>query len=117
MGAFYFVGVSMSKELANMDSNDHLVEQIAALIENAKQHVVTVVNSTMIVTYYEIGRMIVEHEQKGASRAEGREGVFPRLGEGFDRAEHENFWLAGGEDKGLLQGAINTKSIRSIAHD
>ena len=43
-----------------MNSNDHLVEQIAALIENAKQHVVTVVNSTMIVTYYEIGRMIVE---------------------------------------------------------
>ena len=50
-GHFIFVGVSMSKELANMDSNDHLVEQIAALIENAKQHVVTVVNSTMIVTY------------------------------------------------------------------
>ena len=69
----------MSKELANMDSNDHLVEQIAALIENAKQHVVTVVNSTMIVTYYEIGRMIVEHEQKGALRADYGKGVLKEL--------------------------------------
>ena len=69
----------MSKELANMDSNDHLVEQIAALIENAKQHVVTVVNSTMIVTYYEIGRMIVEHEQKGELRAEYGKSVLKEL--------------------------------------
>ncbi len=79
MGHLIFVGVSMSKELANMDSNDHLVERIAALIENAKQHVVTVVNSTMIVTYYEIGRMIVEHEQKGALRAEYGKSVLKEL--------------------------------------
>ena len=95
---FIFVGVSMSKELANMDSNDHLVEQIAALIENAKQHVVTVVNSTMIVTYYEIGRMIVEHEQKGASRAEYGKSVLKelsknltnRFGRGFSVDNLEN---------------------------
>ena len=39
-------------------------------------------------------------EAEGAAwtLADGREVVFPRLGEGFDRAEHENFWLAGGED-------------------
>ena len=95
---FIFVGVSMSKELANVDSNDHLVEQIAALIENAKQHVVTVVNSTMIVTYYEIGRMIVEHEQKGASRAEYGKSVLKelsknltnRFGRGFSVDNLEN---------------------------
>ena len=88
----------MSKELANMDSNDHLVEQIAALIENAKQHVVTVVNSTMIVTYYEIGRMIVEHEQKGELRAEYGKSVLKelsknltnRFGRGFSVDNLEN---------------------------
>ena len=88
----------MSKELANMNSNDHLVEQIAALIENAKQHVVTVVNSTMIVTYYEIGRMIVEHEQKGALRAEYGKSVLKelsknltnRFGRGFSVDNLEN---------------------------
>ena len=97
-GHFIFVGVSMSKELANMESNDHLVEQIAALIENAKQHVVTVVNSTMIVTYYEIGRMIVEHEQKGALRAEYGKSVLKelsknltnRFGRGFSVDNLEN---------------------------
>ena len=52
----------MSKELKNMDGNDRLAEQIALLIENAKQHIVATVNSTMTATYYEIGRMIVEHE-------------------------------------------------------
>ena len=88
----------MSKELANIDSNDHLVEQIAALIENAKQHVVTVVNSTMIVTYYEIGRMIVEHEQKGELRAEYGKSVLKelsknltnRFGRGFSVDNLEN---------------------------
>ena len=88
----------MSKELANMDSNDHLAEQIAALIENAKQHVVTVVNSTMIVTYYEIGRMIVEHEQKGELRAEYGKSVLKelsknltnRFGRGFSVDNLEN---------------------------
>ena len=88
----------MSKELTNIDSNDHLVEQIAALIENAKQHVVTVVNSTMIVTYYEIGRMIVEHEQKGELRAEYGKSVLKelsknltnRFGRGFSVDNLEN---------------------------
>ena len=88
----------MSKELANIDSNDHLAEQIATLIENAKQHVVTVVNSTMIVTYYEIGRMIVEHEQKGALRAEYGKSVLKelsknltnRFGRGFSVDNLEN---------------------------
>ena len=91
---FIFVGVSMSKELANMDSNDHLVEQITALIENAKQHVATVVNSTMIVTYYEIGRMIVEHEQKGGAAG----GVWKECLKGTLEKSYESLWqrLLGG---------------------
>ena len=86
----------MSKELANMENNDHLVEQIAILIENAKQHVVAMVNSTMIVTYYEIGCMIVEHEQKGAQRAaygvlkELSKNLTNRFGRGFSVDNLEN---------------------------
>lgn len=88
----------MRKELTNMDGNDHLVEQIALLIENAKRHVVSVVNSTMVVTYYEIGCMIVEHEQKGAQRAAYGEGVLKelsknltnRFGRGFSVDNLEN---------------------------
>lgn len=88
----------MSKELTNMDGSNHLAEQIAILIENAKQHVVAMVNSTMIVTYYEIGRMIVEHEQKGAQRAAYGKGVLKelsknltnRFGRGFSVDNLEN---------------------------
>ena len=39
-------------------------------MENARKKVVTTVNQTMVLTYFEIGRMIVEKEQKGENRAE-----------------------------------------------
>jgi predicted nuclease of restriction endonuclease-like (RecB) superfamily len=46
-----------------------LFNNIALLIEQAKQYVVTTVNTTMVHTYFEIGRMIVEEEQQGKQRA------------------------------------------------
>ena len=69
----------MSKELAKTEANDRLAEQIATLIENAKQHIVTTVNSTMTATYYEIGRRLVEHEQKGKKRAQYGAKLIPDL--------------------------------------
>lgn len=88
----------MRKEPANIGGGDRLAEQIAALIEKAKQHIVTAVNSTMVVTYYEIGRMIVEHEQKGEQRAAYGKGVLKelskrltnRFGRGFSVDNLEN---------------------------
>ncbi len=46
-----------------------LYAKIAELLQTAKQAVVRVVNQTMVYTYYEIGRMIVEEEQEGKERA------------------------------------------------
>lgn len=51
-------------------SNQHLYTQIAQLLQAARQNVVRAVNQTMVYTYYEIGRMIVEDEQQGKERAE-----------------------------------------------
>lgn len=51
-------------------NNNQLFEQIAKLLNKARQEVVRSVNQTMVYTYYEIGRMIVEGEQKGEHRAE-----------------------------------------------
>jgi predicted nuclease of restriction endonuclease-like (RecB) superfamily len=48
----------------------HLYISIKSLIENAKVQIVRKVNTTIIMTYYEIGRMILEDEQTGKSRAE-----------------------------------------------
>jgi len=44
--------------------------KIAELLINARNKVVQYVNTTMVYTYFEIGRIIVEEEQKGKERAE-----------------------------------------------
>lgn len=49
--------------------NKQLYEKIAELLYAARQNVVRTVNQTMVYTYYEIGRMIVEDEQEGQGRA------------------------------------------------
>lgn len=50
--------------------NTQLLNTISALLENARKNVVVAVNQTMVLTYFEIGRMIVEDEQNGENRAE-----------------------------------------------
>ena len=47
-----------------------LISGIKKLIDEARKQVVRNVNTTMLVTNFEIGRMIVEYEQKGRQRAE-----------------------------------------------
>ncbi|MBN9297957.1 MAG: DUF1016 family protein [Filimonas sp.] len=47
-----------------------LLQSIKTLIQDARQHVVRNVNTTMLITYFEIGRMLVEDEQKGSHRAD-----------------------------------------------
>ena len=47
-----------------------MFQQIAVLLQDARQQVLRTVNSTMVYTYFEIGRMIVEEEQNGKERAE-----------------------------------------------
>ena len=62
----------MSKELDKRDDSldNKLYNRIEELIELARQKVVSVVNLTMVHTYFEVGRMIVEDEQQGKDRAE-----------------------------------------------
>lgn len=49
---------------------NNLYSKIAELLKDSRQTVVRAVNKTMVYTYFEIGRMIVEDEQKGKERAE-----------------------------------------------
>ena len=56
----------MKKEVHPND----LYLKIAGLLQAARQNVVRAVNQTMVYTYFEIGRMIVEDEQQGKERAE-----------------------------------------------
>lgn len=56
----------MSKDI----QNKMVFQQVVELLQNARQQVLRTVNSTMVYTYFEIGRIIVEEEQSGKDRAE-----------------------------------------------
>jgi len=58
--------------MTKIDKNIDLgfYNKIAELLKNARNKVVQTVNTTMVYTYFEIGRIIVEEEQKGKERAE-----------------------------------------------
>lgn len=47
-----------------------LFTELRGLIQSARHAVATTVNTLQVLTNFEIGRRIVEHEQKGAERAE-----------------------------------------------
>ena len=67
----------MSKDL----QNKILFQQVAELLQNARQQVLRTVNSTMVCTYFEIGRMIVEEEQQGKEKAEYGKQILSELSE------------------------------------
>ncbi len=46
-----------------------LIQEIAHVIQMARGQVRQAVNQTMVASYWEVGRLIVEHEQKGEARA------------------------------------------------
>jgi len=70
----------------------NLYSSIASLIEQGKSSVRTAVNSAMVLTYWNIGKLIVEDEQQGEARAEYGKAVVKELasslseefGKGFD---------------------------------
>lgn len=84
--------------MSSLPFNTTLYAQIASLLQSARQKIVQVVNQTMVSTYYEIGRIIVEDEQQGNERAEYGKRVLKELskrlnndfGKGFSVQNLEN---------------------------
>ena len=78
---------------------EHLHDQIATVIATGKQTAYRAINSTMVLTYWEIGRLIVEEEQQGKERADYREFLIVSLakrlkvefGSGYSQANLRNF--------------------------
>ena len=65
--------------MAKMKKNNALYNAIKILLIKAKNQIVYHVNITMVLTYYEMGRIIVEDEQKGKYRAEYSKKVLEHL--------------------------------------
>ena len=76
-----------------------LIKRVVAIIEEAQTRVVRVVNSTMVLAYWSIGREIVEFVQSGSARAEYGEQVLEglasrlrkRVGRGYSIRNLRNF--------------------------
>lgn len=77
---------------------DALFTQISQLVESARGQVQRNINTLMVQTYWHIGRVIVKHEQQGASRATyGKaqlhtlaQQLTERFGKGFDATNLRN---------------------------
>ena len=63
-----------------IDIKDIYLKIKETLIESRKQ-TYTAVNSAMVQTYWQIGRIIVEHEQNGNLRAEYGKAILEKLSE------------------------------------
>ena len=57
-----------SRKLTAKDLNA-LVTEVRGLIQSARHAAATTVNTLQVLTNFEIGRHIIEHEQRGAARA------------------------------------------------
>ena len=83
--------------MSEIINTENLYKNILNLLKNSKEQVLRTVNSTMVKTYFEIGRLIVEDEQKGFERAEyGKETLknlsaklTKELGKGFSQRNLE----------------------------
>ncbi len=62
-------------------SNSHLLGKISELLSEARKFVANTVNQTVVITYFEVGRLIVEDEQEGKERAEYGKSVLKELSE------------------------------------
>ena len=61
--------------------SNQLANRISELLISARKKVLQTVNHTMVLTYFEIGRMIVEEEQNGKQRADYGKHIIKSLSE------------------------------------
>lgn len=80
------------KKTAISSSEDALFRDIRAVLKAARTSAYRAVNSAMVQAYWQVGRLILEHEQRGRKRAAYGEAVLEKLstrllaefGRGFD---------------------------------
>jgi hypothetical protein len=85
----------------NDEQYDLLIKQISTLITDAKRHIAATVNNTLVETYWNVGKYIIEFEQKGNARAKYGEKLLVNLskdlttllGKGYSRPNLQNMRL------------------------
>ena len=101
-----------------LKENEILYKSIAQLLNNAKQKIVATINNTMVLTYFEIGKMIVEEEQKGSKNAQYGSFIIESLsnkltsefGKGFSKRNIElirQFYLTYKNTKSMISQSLS----------
>ena len=91
--------------MEELTNNSSMIGKIKKLLDNARANVAQQVNTELLNTYWQIGRIIVEYEQKNELRAEYGKQTLKELskvltaefGKGFSRSNLQNmraFYLA-----------------------
>jgi len=78
---------------SNSPCANNLLQALCQLLTQSRQKLQQTVNSTMVQTYWQVGRLIVEDEQQGKQRAQYAKQTLKQLsstltaefGKGFDR--------------------------------
>ena len=71
--------------------NTEFYNKVVELLKEARNSVVRTINKTMVYTYFEIGRTIVEEEQKGKERAEYGKQIIKELSKRLTREFGKGF--------------------------
>ena len=101
-----------------------LVAEVRELVQAARRSAVSVVNTLQVLTNFEIGRRIVEHEQKGAKRAgygtalliELSERLTEEFGKGFSRTNLEymrKFFLTWQDRVPMISQTVSGKLVKA----
>ena len=60
----------------NLNPINPVYSEIKSILEQSRKQVIKTVNSVMVKAYWNIGKIIVEEEQKGEKRAEYGTAIF-----------------------------------------
>lgn len=75
----------------NQIITNQLADRISVLLISAKTKVLQSLNQTMVITYFEIGRIIIEEEQKGKQRADYGKQIIKTLSERLSKEFGKGF--------------------------
>jgi predicted nuclease of restriction endonuclease-like (RecB) superfamily len=123
---------TLTRKSQKLTGYDTVLSDVAELLESARRASARATNAIMTATYWEIGRRIVEHEQKGLTKADYGEQLIERLskdltkrfGRGFGKSnlfQMRGFYLAyssifqtpsGKSPIGFTQSIVQTASAQ-----
>ena len=83
MSYLLYSNLKGSLKLSDMTHTDSIVNEIRELLFNARQRVAVQVNTELLSTYWNVGKIIVGHEQENKDRADYGKQTLKQLSKGI----------------------------------